>query len=125
MMVFDDEYYKRRVYISERDFMGGIGISFIDRAANVRSVEHYDPAAEKWKRVPVEEHTELPGPTIKLDLDDAHALYQKLHDFFSARGVRNKDESFVAGDLKATKYHLEDLRTLLAITREGKDESTQ
>ena len=98
--------------------MGRIEISFVDRAGSVKSVEHYDPTTRKWSRVPIEEHSEIPGPTIKLNQDDAIALYKKLNEFFSARGVRNKEESFTAGDLRATKYHLEDLRMLLKI-KEG------
>jgi hypothetical protein len=115
-----EEHHRRRVYISDCNFMGTIEISLLYRTPDFRGVEHYYPNERKWQRVniPPRADTNI-GPTLTLDIDDAVALYQRLHEFFAARGVRNKDESFTAGDLKATKYHLEDLRKLLEISKEG------
>jgi hypothetical protein len=110
----------RRVLVNGDNFMGQVDIAVVGREADHRFVEHYDATTKKWKRVPFsydESFRDRPGPTLVLDGDDAVELYLELHAFFSARGVRNKDESFTAGELAGTRKHLEDLRALLKLRK--------
>lgn len=91
--------------------MGTLGIAIIDRGENERLVNWYDPETGKWRRVPL-----VPNrPTITFDIEDAVEVYKELHNFFSSRGYKNKDESFREGELTGTKKHLEDLRHLLKL----------
>lgn len=113
-----DEVMRRRVVISEQNFMGSVEISFIRRTGVGKSVEHYDPDKRVWKIVPIEVGRFDNKPSMSLDFDDAVILYKKLHEFFSVRGVKNKDESFVQGELVATKRHMADLRRLLKLPTE-------
>jgi len=105
----------RRVYVSERDFMSRVWITFITRTPEGRMVDYYDPSTRQWRREAIHEHMARQGPTLALDEEDAIDLYQEMHRYFSARGVRNKHESFVEGELAGTKRHLVDLRHLLKL----------
>ena len=106
---------RRRIHVNERDFMGGVSITLIRYVNGKRHIEHWLPGRGIWQITPIETGAILPNPTMVLDGDDAIELYKELHQFFSARDVKNKQESFMEGELAGTKKHLADMRYLLKL----------
>ena len=105
----------KRVRLGENGFMGELEIALVSRRDNQRFVEHYDPETRKWRLVEYGDGCKIPNPTIRFDMEDAVEIYLEMHAFFSSRGIRNKDESFIGGELVGTKRHLSDLRHLLKL----------
>lgn len=56
-------------------------------------------------------------PTIVINDTDAEDMLKALAAGLDAHGIKPAAEPEAAGELKATKYHLEDLRKLLRIGR--------
>jgi len=61
--------------------------------------------------------TELEGikPTFQLHEPIARALLMAFAEAAKQDGIQPASESEIRGELKATKYHLEDMRQILAI----------
>jgi hypothetical protein len=51
-------------------------------------------------------------PTIKVDWGCGQEILQALADALYGHGIKPKDKPVLENELSATKYHLEDMRTL-------------
>jgi hypothetical protein len=105
----------RRVFVSDRNFMSEVEIALIGRIPEGRFVEYYEPSAGHWRREMMAQGEEIRKPTLALDAEDAFELYRELQNFFSNKGMKTKQESFIEGELTGTKRHLTDLRHLLKL----------
>lgn len=63
---------------------------------------------------------EVSEPTLRLGEYYAHELLQALAEGFDSIGIRTDKDAKIEGTLGATRYHLEDLRSLLKL---GGDEN--
>jgi len=54
---------------------------------------------------------------LRLNRKQAYALYLGLHNFFAQQKGYSTPESELIGELRATKYHLQDLRSLVLKVR--------
>lgn len=57
------------------------------------------------------------SPTLELSHWTANEMLQALSDALAEKDIQPHKESRVRGELDATKYHLEDMRKLLKITK--------
>jgi len=53
------------------------------------------------------------NPLLRIPADMFDILLQEIIRFNDDRGYKTKDENRLEGELKATKYHLEDMRSLV------------
>ncbi len=63
-------------------------------------------------------------PTLRLDAISADSFLASFADALDNQGVKTTSDHHVAGELKATKAHLEDMRGLLAWFTQ-KDETSE
>lgn len=63
--------------------------------------------------VPHDENTQL-EPSIRLPGSSAESFLKSLADALDKQGIKTASDDHIAGELGATKYHLEDMRGLLA-----------
>ena len=79
------------------------------------------PDGKKYIAKPIElimeEHKETDNiePTLKLSSSQSKEFLQQMADEIRKQGIRNFQDELNEGELKASKYHLEDLRQLLKL----------
>lgn len=62
-------------------------------------------------------------PTIQLNGSVAESFLKSLADALDKQGIKTASDDHIAGELGATKYHLEDMRGMLAwFTQQGEGE---
>lgn len=107
-----------KFYIEKSDYSGHINIFIVEEQGEKRFV------AKKVNLEFVEIHpyksmsTEDSGPTLQFPIFDAHNLLKDLAEELDKNGIQTDKDAKIAGTLEATKYHLEDLRTLLKLRKE-------
>jgi len=62
---------------------------------------------------------ETGGTDVKPTFSIPRSCLKDLLEGLANLGVKPKDEGFIVGELKGTKYHLEDLRVLLKLTKKN------
>lgn len=72
---------------------------------------------------PIEDGTMNIPPTIMLSSEVAHEFLTGLAQALDDRGIKTDSDAKLQGTLEATKFHLEDMRGLLAwFTQQGNED---
>ena len=54
-------------------------------------------------------------PTLRMNSEFAHQLFTALAEAFDEQGIKTVGDANLAGELGATKYHLEDMRQVAGV----------
>jgi len=98
------------VVVGHADWMGRTDIYIINRDND--GVYVAEPIDLVMKLVTEGESAE---PTLRLDSFAARALLQALTNAIDKEGIKPPSESYLKGELDATKYHLEDVRAVAGL----------
>ena len=105
---------KYEVYISSDPAFAGLKLWIVDRGGG-----HQRVAMPMQLTMKEFAEDETPEPTLTLNRWLADDFLSAMAEALDKRGVKVENEHKVHGQLEATKYHLEDLRTLLKINTKG------
>lgn len=100
--------------IIRRDWVHGLGISIFTVGHQINEQWVYDSP----QRVQIKEGEIVERPSLRINSRDCDAFVAALKE--AIRDYEGGTPDFSQGELKATKYHLEDLRRLLKIGTEAK-----
>lgn len=100
-----------KVYVAAAEFGHAVQIAVTMEGAGVHSAATVRSDGELWFD-PVQKFTRI-TPTLVITREMATQLLQGLLDL----GIPTPTAGAIEGELKATKYHLEDLRRLIKIPK--------
>ena len=104
-----DYYYEW--WLHEEDFGRDFKL-LLAKMCDGDALMYMTPAGEWVKYEPGQHASE---PTIRLHRPAMEALAMRMLQWAGERGMRTEPEAKLQGQLEATKYHLEDMRTLLKL----------
>ncbi|MBI1918521.1 MAG: hypothetical protein HYS12_27835 [Planctomycetes bacterium] len=97
----------------ESDFRGGISFYFFERRNGKTFLAK--PMEMVFKEVKEGEYSA--GPTLRLDYLFGDAFLQAMAEALDDANVKTDSDAKIQGTLDATRYHLEDLRSLLNLKK--------
>jgi len=103
------------VYIQQSP-IGTVDIYIVDQRNGKTHVA--EPVQLVFKKLP--EGAIDPGPTLRLPRYMGESFLRALAGELDKNNVKTDSDAKLQGTLEATKYHLEDMRQLMKLTKGGK-----
>lgn len=94
--------------------------NFLDYSVNIHLVERrngktYYGVCSDLVFTEIKDFEAVKGPTIRLPLPYSEAIMKAFAEAFDKNNIKTENDFKIQGLLEATKYHLQDLRSLLKL----------
>ena len=102
-----------KVYLDYSDYNRDLKLWIIDDQSERRKLLNYENGV--WIATDIQVGSAEQKPSLHLPGRLGEEVMQAMAEAFSKRGIKTENDYKIQGTLEATKYHLEDLRSLLKL----------